>query len=145
MKTILILAVTGMVAALTLSACGGAPAATPTSQPSATSTIASSRMMTVVQLRDALQRKDFLFVNVHIPVGPQIAGTDKYIAFDKIEENLSSFPSDKTAKIVVYCRSGSMSALAARDLVRLGYTNVWDVEGGMVAWETQGFELKQAP
>ncbi len=144
MKTTLFLAITGMVAMLWLSACGGGATVTPTAQPAATAT-GSSRMLTAVQLRDALQRKDFLFVNVHIPPGPQIPGTDKYVPYDKIEQNLSSFPSDKAAKIVVYCRSGSMSAVAVRDLARFGFSNVWDVEGGTVAWEAQGFELRPRP
>ena len=34
-----------------------------------------------------------------------------------------------------------MSAIAAETLVRLGYTNVWNMEGGMIAWETLGLPL----
>ena len=49
------------------------------------------------------------------------------------------------AKIVVYCRSGMMSDVAARTLTRLGYTNIRDVDGGMVAWEKEGFQLVGAP
>lgn len=28
-----------------------------------------------------------------------------------------------------------MSTMAARTLVKLGYTDVWNLEGGMIAWE----------
>jgi rhodanese-related sulfurtransferase len=41
---------------------------------------------------------------------------------------------DKAATILVYCRSGRRSALAAKDLVDLGYTNVYDF-GGILDWE----------
>ncbi|MDF2589255.1 MAG: Rhodanese domain protein [Anaerocolumna sp.] len=41
---------------------------------------------------------------------------------------------DKTDTILVYCRSGRRSALAAANLVKLGYTNVYDF-GGIIDWE----------
>ena len=44
---------------------------------------------------------------------------------------------DKNAVILVYCRSGRRSASAAAELVRLGYTNVFDF-GGIINWP---FEL----
>ena len=43
---------------------------------------------------------------------------------------------------MLYCRSGNMSAEAAEMLVGLGYTDVWDLRGGMIAWERAGFRLE---
>lgn len=40
---------------------------------------------------------------------------------------------DKDQKILVYCRSGNRSATAARALVSLGYTQVYDF-GGIIDW-----------
>lgn len=40
---------------------------------------------------------------------------------------------DTGAEILVYCRSGNRSAQAARKLVAMGYTNVWDF-GGIIDW-----------
>lgn len=48
---------------------------------------------------------------------------------DKAKETLT----DKSATILVYCRSGRRSALAAADLVKLGYSNVYDF-GGIIDW-----------
>lgn len=41
------------------------------------------------------------------------------------------------------CRSGRMSAIAAANLVGLGYTNVWNLDGGMAAWEQAGLEINR--
>lgn len=40
---------------------------------------------------------------------------------------------DKDAKILVYCRSGNRSATAAKELINMGYTNVYDF-GGINSW-----------
>lgn len=95
------------------------------------------------ELNVMLKNKDFVFVNVHIPFAGNIADTDLFIPYDEIEQNLSNLPADKNAKIVLYCRSGRMSAIAAEKLVAFGYTNIWNLEGGMVDWEAAGFDLEK--
>jgi len=97
--------------------------------------------VSVEELQAMLANKDFTFINVHIPFEGNIAQTDLSIAYDQIDQNLDKLSSDKNAKIVLYCRSGRMSALAAKTLVGLGYTNIWNLSGGMVAWEQAGLEI----
>lgn len=105
----------------------------------------SYRSITPEQLKSMLGNKDFLLVNVHIPYDGEIRGTDLFVPYNQIEQNLSQFPKERGAKIVVYCRSGYMSAIAARALVGMGFTNVWDVDGGMTQWEKRGYELINKP
>jgi rhodanese-related sulfurtransferase len=99
--------------------------------------------VTSSELNSMLANKDFVFINVHIPFAGNIAGTDLSIPYDQIEQNLDKLPADKTAKVMLYCRSGRMSAIAAEALVKLGYTNIWNLDGGMVAWEQAGYEIQK--
>lgn len=93
------------------------------------------------ELHAMLEQKDFFFVNVHIPYEGEIPETDAFIPFDQIQGHLDEFPGAKDAKIVLYCRSGSMSATAARELVRLGYTSVYNLDGGFRAWSAAGYDF----
>jgi len=99
--------------------------------------------ISVAELQTMLANKDFTFINVHIPFEGDIANTDLSIPYNEIEQNLQTLPADKDAKIVLYCRSGRMSSIAPETLVGLGYTNVWNLDGGMIAWEQAELPLER--
>ena len=45
--------------------------------------------------------------------------------------------------IIIYCRSGGRSALAADVLQTMGYTNVQSLAGGITAWQEYGFPITE--
>lgn len=149
MKLLLLLAAL-VVVALPLGACSKAPVSVP---PSASDQgvgqvvpVESGGPYTDIlpqELNAMLKSKDFFLVNVHVPYQGEIESTDAFIPFDEVEARLSEFPPARDAKIVVYCRSGSMSAIAARALVNAGYTNIYDLGGGFLAWSAAGYTLLQ--
>jgi rhodanese-related sulfurtransferase len=139
-----------LIAALALAACGAgttessAPQAGDAAQQTQQVSVAGGGSYTDVGadgLAAMLENKDFPFINVHIPYEGEIAGTDQFIPYNEIDQHLDKLPADKDARVVLYCRSGNMSATAARQLVELGYTDVWNLDGGMVAWEQAGYPL----
>ena len=55
------------------------------------------------------------------------------ISHDEIEEKAEQLLPDKDQLLLVYCRSGRRSKLAAEALVELGYTNIKEF-GGIIDW-----------
>ena len=55
------------------------------------------------------------------------------ISHDQILQKAETVLTDKNQLILVYCRSGRRSKLAAKDLVKLGYTNIKEF-GGIIDW-----------
>ena len=55
------------------------------------------------------------------------------IPYDEVKEKAEAQLADKDQLILVYCRSGRRSKLAAEDLVALGYTNIKEF-GGIIDW-----------
>lgn len=81
-------------------------------------------------------QEDFVLLDVrsldeynsgHIP-------TAVLLPHDEINSKAEALLSDKNKEIVVYCRSGRRSAIAAEALGKLGYTNVQDF-GGISRWQ----------
>jgi rhodanese-related sulfurtransferase len=94
------------------------------------------------ELKAMLAAKDFLLVNVHTPYEGEIDPTDAFIPYEASpEQHVDQYPADKSARIVLYCRSGRMSTTVAEALVKAGYTDVYNLDGGMMAWEASGYPL----
>lgn len=55
------------------------------------------------------------------------------ISHEEIEEKAEQVLTDKDQLILVYCRSGRRSKIAAEALVELGYTNIKEF-GGIIDW-----------
>ncbi len=89
------------------------------------------------QLSNMLESKDFTLIDVHIPEQVHIPGTDYMIPYTNIDEIISRIP-NKDSKVVLYCRSGGMSKAAAEELVKRGYTNVYELKNGMNEWQALG-------
>lgn len=50
---------------------------------------------------------------------------------------------DRSAPIYLYCGGGNRSALAARSLQEMGYTNVFSLEGGFSQWQRESKPVEE--
>lgn len=83
---------------------------------------------------------DYQIINVHIPYAGEVPNTDANVPYNDLDALMAALP-DKDAPIVLYCRSGNMSQQASQALIAQGYTQVWDVPGGMNDWQAIDREL----
>jgi len=104
------------------------------------------RELTVDQVKAKLERRDkFHLVDVreesewakdHVPGAI-------YLGKGIIERDIESHLPDKGTEIVLYCGGGFRSALVADNLQKMGYTNVYSMDGGIRDWRNRGYPLSK--
>jgi rhodanese-related sulfurtransferase len=58
-----------------------------------------------------------------------------------IERDIEKTIPDPGAEIILYCGGGYRSALVADNLQKMGYKNVWSMDGGFKGWVNAGYPL----
>ena len=134
---------------LPLAGCSGVtvPTTTPTS-PTTTSlpgtpvtvTGGTYRVISAAEVY-AMPRDNYTLVDVDETPSIVIPDTDLFIKDSALLQNLDELP-DKNANIVVVCIVGVTSQDAAAKLVGAGYTNVMELEGGVMRWQALGYPVE---
>jgi len=102
------------------------------------------REVTIEDIKPRLDRNDsFHLVDVREESEWQAARLPGAIHLGKgiIERDVEQRIPDQTAEIVLYCGGGFRSALAADNLQKMGYQNVWSMDGGVRAWKEAGYPM----
>lgn len=100
----------------------------------------SIKMVTVYEARTMHDSGQWVFLDVRTEkefkkgAVPKAMHLQRGLLEFKVEKKIPN----KTAKIVVYCKSGSRAALCSCTLKRMGYTNVVCMEGGWKGWVKEG-------
>lgn len=66
-----------------------------------------------------------------------------HIPLDELAERLDELPDDDNQTTVFICRSGGRSSRAAEMALSQGRKNVYNMAGGMIAWNELGFESQR--
>jgi len=101
------------------------------------------REVTVAQARERMAagaimidvREDNEYAAAH-------AAGARHLGRGVIERDIVQTVPDKNAELILYCGGGYRSALAADNLQKMGYTNVWSMAGGWKAWEASSTPIK---
>jgi phage shock protein E len=133
-----------LAATMGMAACGSRGAPATGRETASTSPPAASRSLSPRAFAAAVAAPGVTTINVHVPYAGEISGTDLFIPFDQITTRTTSLPA-RSAPLAIYCRSGRMSAIAARTLSRLGYRSIVELRGGMDAWQQNGRALRRRP
>jgi rhodanese-related sulfurtransferase len=104
------------------------------------------------RLLDAPGREGFEFVDVREPdefAAGRIPGARSYprgfleVRADLEHPKRDPWLADRRRKLVLYCGGGHRSALAARTLQEMGFTEVLSLAGGWSAWTQRGYPIER--
>lgn len=62
-----------------------------------------------------------------------------HIPLAQVEARLPELSKYKDSPVIVQCRSGKRSAKAASTLQSAGFSQVYNLSGGIIAWKNDGF------
>jgi rhodanese-related sulfurtransferase len=74
--------------------------------------------------------------------GGRIPGA-RHIPLALLKKRIGDIERFREVPVLVYCRSGARSAVAASQLVAAGFTDVTNLRGGMQAWQSAGLPVKR--
>ena len=93
-----------------------------------------------------IEAADVVLIDTREPHEYQEAHLDggKLVPPGLLADEIATAAPDKSARTIVYCRSGNRSYKAAEQMEALGYTDVASMAGGILAWQEQGLPVLAA-
>jgi rhodanese-related sulfurtransferase len=110
----------------------------------------SDNLNSQIDARDVYKKiqnneNNFVLLDVRTPQEyskEKIAGSIN-LPVDQVESKIETLIPDKEKTIFVYCLSGSRSTVAVSLMQSLGYTNVFDMISGLLAWRVYNLPLEK--
>lgn len=134
--------VTVLLALLAVAGCGSSPGPVAAPRTLASPGAAAATRLDPAAFARAIAEPGRVTINVHVPYEGQLDGTDLSIPYDQIGAGGTALPTDRQTPLAVYCRTGRMSAVAVGRLTAMGYADVVELAGGMVAWQAAGLPVR---
>lgn len=67
----------------------------------------------------------------------------QHIPLGKIDERLYELEAHKNTPVIVTCQSGTRGPQACAKLIKAGFSQVYELQGGMAAWEEQKLPISR--
>jgi rhodanese-related sulfurtransferase len=119
----------GVALAAPLAACSSGPDTVTDVTASEAAAVLSEPGVTVVDVRTPQE-----FAAGHLPSAVNVD-----VEGGSFEQQIQQLPTDGT--YFVYCRSGNRSGVATDQMAKLGFTDVYDLQGGIVDWQAAGGQV----
>jgi rhodanese-related sulfurtransferase len=93
-----------------------------------------------VEFSEVIAQPGVIILDVRTPEEFNAGHIPNAININVADSNFSSEVSklDKNATVAVYCRSANRSAVATNEMAELGFTDMYDMQGGIIDWEATG-------
>lgn len=95
------------------------------------------KILSAPEFKDAIANNEVQLVDVRTPQEYMQGAIDGAVNIDFFQQTLFTEKFSKLNKekpVYIYCRSGSRSFSAAQKLVAMGFTQVYDLNGGYMRW-----------
>jgi len=98
-----------------------------------------------VEFSEVIAQPGVIILDVRTPEEFNAGHVANAININMADSNFSSEVSklDKNATVAVYCRSANRSAVATKEMAELGFTDMYDMQGGIIDWEAAGGPVVQ--
>lgn len=102
-----------------------------------------AKTVPVKQFQDFKDRKEAIILDVRTPDEFKQGHIENAVNIDYYKSNFKTNLDklDKSKPIYVYCRSGHRSGLTKQLMQQLGFVEVYDLDGGIIAWSKNGLPL----
>lgn len=86
--------------------------------------------------------KDILLIDVRTPEEYASGHIENAVNIDFFADNFQEQIEvlDRAQPVYVYCKKGGRSSNAAQKMKDMGFKNVYDLDGGILQWEKEGFK-----
>ncbi len=117
--------------------------------PAAPPAAAVTPLITQSQLLERLERKDDSLIVLDVRTASEFAAGHvpgaRNISHDELASRLAELAGARDKEVVLYCRSGRRSALAAETLRGAGFTKLSQLQGDYPAWESGKLPVEISP
>lgn len=98
-----------------------------------------------VEFSEVIAQPGVIILDVRTPEEFNAGHIANAININLADSNFSSEVSklDKNATVAVYCRSANRSAVATDEMAELGFTDMYDMQGGIIDWQAAGRPVVQ--
>jgi rhodanese-related sulfurtransferase len=101
--------------------------------------------LTSTQATMLINREDAQVIDVREP-DEYVAGhlpESRNIPLGRLEERAGELDKFKDTPLILVCQTGSRSTGACKQLIKLGFARVHNLEGGLGGWQAAGLPLKK--